>query len=492
MLSYQLLKEVYGFLIDKCGGIEARYMFVHSGGKVDIRELEVVREKWNNDNNNNVPFSEIGSGTSSKEVRSMMKKAKKDNLPVIFFSTYNSATRIEEARKRFTEQEISIVLNDEAHYLVQERFYDILTILKSERCYFFTATMIKTPSDIGRGMDNVESYGEELYKMTPREAINVGKMVRPRLHYVITEGIYTTEKYNTEEYDKNLCKIIADTFKQHEEVLAETKQLPKILISTRGTLDIFRFLRSNEYQELRNQDVDIYAVASTLDIGNCINPIFNNSNIINGVTRQEFLKKLKKDGEDKTKKILVLHFDILAEGIDVSGFTGIMPLRTLNKTKFMQTFGRSARPDKEDRIKIAEILKNKTGELLINNGKDYRITTEEWNTMNKPFSYIIIPTVIQANQDDKENFVQLIKELRSEYDYDPSEYIISEGSKRSIIKKPPTGSDSRINPHFQGRIIERLNYLLEDIVSANINEAIAIDGSKKTLDELVDEELNEV
>ena len=29
-----------------------------------------------------------------------------------------------------------------------------------------------------------------------------------------------------------------------------------------------------------------------------------------------------------------------------------MPLRTLSKSKFMQTFGRAARLDKEDRLKI--------------------------------------------------------------------------------------------------------------------------------------------
>ena len=38
LLSYQLLKEFYSFLL--MTGIEARYMFVHSGGKVNEKELE--------------------------------------------------------------------------------------------------------------------------------------------------------------------------------------------------------------------------------------------------------------------------------------------------------------------------------------------------------------------------------------------------------------------------------------------------------------------
>ena len=43
VLTYQLLKEVYGFLIKE--NIESRYMFVHSGGKTDEKELEDIRIK---------------------------------------------------------------------------------------------------------------------------------------------------------------------------------------------------------------------------------------------------------------------------------------------------------------------------------------------------------------------------------------------------------------------------------------------------------------
>jgi superfamily II DNA or RNA helicase len=37
MLSYQLLKEVYSFLV--YAGIDARYMSVHSGGSNDLEDL---------------------------------------------------------------------------------------------------------------------------------------------------------------------------------------------------------------------------------------------------------------------------------------------------------------------------------------------------------------------------------------------------------------------------------------------------------------------
>jgi superfamily II DNA or RNA helicase len=441
MLSYQLLKEVYGFLVRE--GIEARYMFVHSGGKTDEKELEEVRLASQDEEGQVIPFSEIGSGTSPIVIRKMMEKAKAQKLPLIFFSTYNSAERIEEARQQASiRQPISIVLNDEAHYLVQEQFHDILRTLPSPRCYFFTATMIQTPSDKGRGMNNANLYGEKLYLMLPIEAILLGKMVRPRLHFVTTEGVY-----NTDDYNKSLNKIITDTFAQHEKVLTKTNQLPKVLISAKGTQDILNFLRSTEYQKLRQEGVDIYAVASTDEIGNDVNG--------EKVRRQDFLKRLKADGENKAKRLIVLHYDILAEGIDVSGFTGIMPLRTLNKSKFLQTFGRAARPDKEDRIKIDTKV----------------ITVNDLKLMNKPYSYIMIPNIIHSNEDDKANMTQLITELRT-YGFKPSEDIVSSSLVHGIpeLEELDGLNDVKIKIPNAGQIIQNLEADIEAETDAQLSK----------------------
>ena len=62
MLSYQLLKEVYSFLT--YSDIDARYMSVHSGGNIDIQDLEVIRIDANNNEGTNISFAEIESGTS--------------------------------------------------------------------------------------------------------------------------------------------------------------------------------------------------------------------------------------------------------------------------------------------------------------------------------------------------------------------------------------------------------------------------------------------
>lgn len=436
MLSFQLLKEVYGFLT--FSGIEARYMFVHSGGKTDESELENIRIQSNLEGNN-IPFSEIGSGTSIDGIRTMMFKAKEQDLPLIFFSTYNSAEKIEQARSIY-RQPLSMVLNDEAHYLVQEQFHDILRTLATPRCYFFTATTIYTPSDTGRGMNNVELYGEILYSMIPREAIEIGKMVRPRLHIIKTDGVYTVDDYN-----RSLNLIISDTFKQHEKVLKILN--PKILVSVKGTQDIKNFLNSPEYQNLRNENVDIFAVASNDKIGNDVNG--------EKLRREDFLKKLKKYGTDKSKRLIVLHYDILAEGIDISGFTGIMPLRTLNKSKFLQTFGRSARLDKDDRI-------------ALENGK---IKPNELDKMNKPYAYIMIPNIIHSNSDDKENLVRLISELR-DYGFNPSEDIISSSIVNGIPEIDELNGLNDINRRFPniGELIENLEAEIEAEENAKLSK----------------------
>jgi len=297
--------------------------------------MESIRILYNSRSEDKIPYAEMNSGTSSETIKEMMLKAERDKLPLICFSTYNSADRIEKARLEL-DKKISIVVNDEAQYLVQERFYDILTVLKSTRCYFFTATTVSTPSDKGRGMNNKESYGDILYMMTPLEAINLGKMVRPRLHFVILKD--QDIKYDVEDFKNSLGHIIEESFRQHQYAIRTN---PKILISVEGVKDIKSFLESKEYKSLRMRGVDVFAVASDSEIGNDINGI--------KTSRQDFLKTLKKYGEDRSKSMIVLHYDVLAEGIDVPGFTGGIPLRHMSKSKSLQTFGRYFRLDPIDR-----------------------------------------------------------------------------------------------------------------------------------------------
>ena len=398
LLSYQLLKEVYTFLVYV--GLESRYMSVHSGGIVDLDDLEQIRIDANFNEGTNIKFSEIQNGTSPKLIKEFSEVSKSQNIPLIIFSTYNSAVRINDA---IPETKLRIVVNDEAQYLVQEQFYDIIRILKSRRQYFFTATIINTPSNSGRGMNNVQSYGEVIYKMLPREAIDRGKMIRPRLHFVIPPVGST---YTRSDFENSLGKIISESLAQHQYAIGQFSS-PKLLVSVKGVGDIKKFFSSKEYSGLIRGGYKIYAVASDESIGNNING--------KKVSRREFLNMLKEDGKNLGQKLLILHYDILAEGLDISGITGIMPLRILGKSKFLQTYGRAARPDLDDRKRMVD------GEIKPNDLSEF----------NKPYAWVIVPTIVHEDSDAQEHIKELISELR-DYGFDPSEDIISTNSKNGL------------------------------------------------------------
>lgn len=449
MLSYQLLKEVYTFLMNS--GIDARYMSVHSGGQVDLQDLEAIRIDANYNEGTNIQFAEIESGTSPVLIREFTQKAKDGDLPLVIFSTYNSAERINDA---IPHTKIEIVMNDEAQYLVQEQFHDIIHILNTKRCYFFTATTIHTPSDTGRGMNNSESYGEIIFEMTPRQAIDLGKMVRPRMHFVIPPSGST---YTKDDFESSLGKIISEAFAQHNYAIGQFSKA-KMLVSVKGVGDIQKFFESREYKGLVRTGVKIYAVASDERIGNNING--------ERVNRREFLNRLKEDGKNPTQEIIILHYDILAEGIDVPGITGIMPLRTLGKAKFLQTFGRAARLDIEDRS-------------LIEKGK---IKPNELSEMNKPYAWVIVPTIIHEDADSKEHIGNLITELRS-YGFNPSEDIVSTDTKTGlpVIEGPDALNEVKVKCPNIGEYIEKVeaDYENEFYASLNDEQKIAYTLSKE-------------
>lgn len=438
ILTYQLLKEVYTYMVER--GIECRYHFVHSGSPLDIKDLEELRIQ------SDIPFSQIGSTTSSIELTKVMEETRELGIPLIIFSTYHSADRIEQSR-RFINQPISVVFNDEAHYLVQDRFFDIIDTINTERQYFFTATMrVNEQSPEGRGMNNVSSYGEVIHKLLPRDAIEMGKMVRPRIHFVGTDGVKTDE-----DFDRSLNKVIHNSFNSQVEHFKKFHPniVPKIIVATRGASDIKPFLESNEYTLLRENGVEVFAIMSDKEevIGNNING--------DKVSRQKFLKKIKEVGKDKSKMMLVLHYDILTEGIDVPGLTSCMPIRNLNKSRFIQTLGRCSRLDSEDRSRL------ESGEI-------------DWtdvDSMNKPYAYIILPEITLTNKDDMGQMKQFVLQLR-DYGFDPSEDIVSDAEPLGLPDEDEmdVASSPDRRPSVRGTIIDFIRDEFENEEIAKLTE----------------------
>jgi len=208
---------------------------------------------------------------------------------------------------------------------------------------------------------------------------------------------------------------------------------PKMLVSVKGVGDIEKFFQTKEYKGLIRTGVKIYAVASDDKIGNNING--------EKVNRREFLNRLKEDGKNPAQQIIILHYDILSEGIDVPGITGIMPLRTLGKAKFLQTYGRAARLDTDDRESIQK----------------GQIKPSDLSEMIKPYAWVIVPTIIHEDADSKEHIGQLITELR-DYGFKPSEDIVSTDSKNGLptVDGPDALNEVKIKCPNIGKFIEKV------------------------------------
>jgi superfamily II DNA or RNA helicase len=440
MLSYQLLEEVFKFNINN--NIDARYMAVHSG-RLEQKDLDIYRSQ-----HSEFDYSQINSTTSPIVVNEMIEKAKKAQQPIIFFSTYNSAIRIEQGRNN---EIINIILNDEAHYLVQERFNTDFNEMECERKYFFTATTKETPSDKGLGMNNVDFYGEKIYVMTPLEAIRLGKIVRPRVHVVSTKGDKTMSQ---DDVDKNLGKLVISSFYEHSKQLKNGLK-PKMLIAASGLNDMKRLIKAKEIIQFVDKGGKFYAVASDQDVNNYING--------EKVARREFLKQLQIDGANPNQELIVIHYDILTEGIDVPGLTGVLFLRDMKKSKFIQTFGRVARLYKTDRT----LIENK------------QITPDELNKMNKPYAWIIIPAVKTEDTDKISNLESLINELR-DFGFNPAEDIEPNDRGRGVGDKDefPIIPDYNIK-NIIAEVIEEYNHQIEEERIANLTWKELLEGTIK-------------
>ena len=122
--------------------------------------------------------------------------------------------------------------------------------------------------------------------------------------------------------------------------------------------------------------------------------------------RDNFLKELQslKDEEEA----IVLHFDILSEGINVAGFTGIMFLSglLLTITKILQNIGRTTRLHEIDRQRLINKLIS-VAECAL----------EPQSTWIKPCSSVIIPYWDDKSNETRRLMATIIHDLRYRYDF---------------------------------------------------------------------------
>ena len=274
----------------------------------------------------------------------------------LIFTTYHSLHRVLDS-----DINIDRIYFDEAHNGTSKVFFEqIKRVAKLNIArYFFTATprisRSKNSISAERGMNNAEIYGDKLEETAAKELIDSGTILYPKVIPFKTDRERT--KLNAHEID---CDNLKDI------ITSLTDKNPKVLVSAPTTRILWNMLTHTDIRSwLYSQQYNIMHITS------------KHGAIINGkkVGREEFFKTLTLWGKDDTKKVVIFHYSILSEGINVPGLTHSIMLRNLPTIEMAQTIGRVIRIHEKDKVSM----------------KEGKIPAGQYNLYHKRFGQIVVP-----------------------------------------------------------------------------------------------------
>jgi len=261
------------------------------------------------------------SSTRPHEIRNWVD-ANTDNHKLIV-TTYNSLSRLQAA-----EVDVNTIYFDEAHNSVQRHFFPATEHFSANahRCYFFTATP-KHSLAVGKpGMNDAAVYGQVICKVPAPELVEGGYIVPPKVIVKQLEMVHGKQT-NFDRDAENLLETIDDN------------EVGKILICAKATKQIVSLVSETDFCfQLEQRGFSwMYITAKT-------------GAVIDGkkVNREVFFDTLSAWGKDNSKKFVVLHHSILAEGINVSGLEAVLFLRNMDFIGISQTIGRCIRLHHDD------------------------------------------------------------------------------------------------------------------------------------------------
>jgi len=348
-LTQQLTKEVQKYLIGKKNDGELYQqdliqfyttpVMFHSGDDLDLidkNELKGLVEgskEYNEKKKELLRYAqEVKASTSKDELKNYIVNAQKSNKVLVIQTTYHSFHKICEVTQEMGI-EIGLGLNDEAQYLAQKEFHKVFKTCNSKSEYSFTATPT-SGNERAIFLDNNEKnlnpiYGEFCFKLTAGNAILNGiicwaKWVEFDLNHNEQEGLKLSHK------------TILSSFDRMKEDLGRKA---KMLATESGVRALKALNKPNSALMKRVQEDPNFHF---LTIASSRNSICHNGVII---TRSEFMENLAQLSEDPNIDLVVVHYDILSEGIDVPSMDGVVFLRSVSISKFYQILGRCLRRD---------------------------------------------------------------------------------------------------------------------------------------------------
>ena len=231
----------------------------------------------------------------------------------LFFTTYNSLHRIQEAGIR-----VDTIYFDEAHNSVKRNFFPATEHFSNDadRCYFFTATPKHSATIFKPGMNDTAVYGQVICNVPAPKLVEEGYILPPKV--VIKE-------LPQGDYKQSDCKNLIDTI--------DDNSLNKILIAARSTKQIVRLVTQSDFTfQLEQRGYNWMYITSKTGA------------IINGqkVSREKFFKTLNQWGQDDTR-FVIMHHSILSEGINVKGLEAVLFMRNMDYIGISQSIGRVIR-----------------------------------------------------------------------------------------------------------------------------------------------------
>jgi hypothetical protein len=132
----------------------------------------------------------------------------------------------------------------------------------------------------------------------------------------------------TNDADLTVIDEVVELAKAQDQYSRPKLGFSKILFAMNGTDDVARVIDNLDKIRKALPLHDVFTITSKTGA------------MINGVAmrREHFLEKIK-----TATDCLIFHYDILSEGIDVDGITGVALLRNMGMAKLQQTIGRAVR-----------------------------------------------------------------------------------------------------------------------------------------------------
>ena len=452
ILNFQDFEEIFKYLNER--GIVAKYVNFCSGSteEKEYRELLAMSGHY-------LP-RDVTDTTSTQRVLIEHDRAKREGVPFIVISTYNSS-------EKFAKSGIvpTITCHDEAHRLVSKEFCDV-HMQQSGADFFFTATpRITKPSEItdttlDLGMRNEERFGPWLHSKTPKQMIDAGEMVPPYVHVVTVPPPPLVPKLNADailslpmigdtDYSA-MFRSIEDAFFRHDAQVKARSATPdeigaKTLIVCRGQQDLIQMESEFTRFRERHPEAHVFALSSTFGL-------YDDGERINApVTCRKkcnFLKKIQ--ALTPVERCLIFHVDMLGEGINVPGITGVMPFRNCDLIPFLQNLGRAARLALLDRLRLY--------------ADPPTLTTTDRKGWVKPVCWLIIPSFLANAATFEDRFRTIIRDMRDNYGFVPTQEMLIDNDN-GLSPKPEIGTDNVLtkNRPRTDSGIDRFNHEFETV-----------------------------